>query len=602
MNKSRRRMSVLAAGLTATALITAGCGNGGGSGSSDAGEAVKGGTLNMLGVGDVDYVDPNVTYYSAGYMLGRMYSRQLVTFPSEEGKTDKIAPDMATEIPTTDNGGISADGKTYTFHLRDGIKWNTSPVRAVTAADFVRGVKRTCNPVQPFGAVQYLTTLIEGMQKFCDDFQAPYAKDGAKPATPADIEKYVEGTPLPGVEAKDDKTIVFHLLRPASYFNDMMALSAFSAAPVEVLKYAPGSAELGQHQISDGPYQIDKYDATKSIELSRNPAWDPASDPIRKAYVDKVVINETGDQANIQKQLQTNSKTADMAWDTFPLATDVPGLVAKKDKNLTIAPTSSSNPYLIYNIGSPNNGGAMSKVEFRQGLSHAINRDNIIQVLGGPTLNAPLTHVLPPTLVGGEKGTDLYPYDLDEAKSLLGKAGAGQPTIKVLYRNESNGSTKTFETLQSDLGKAGIKVVGVPASNADFYTKFLQKKDQATKGVWDIAIAGWGSDWYGNAALSFFLPLYAGKTAFPPNGSNYGLYDDPKVNIAIDEAAQADVDKAADAWAAVDKMVMDDAAFYPLTSPKTANYHASHLHGAVPMEVFQNYDPTNVWIEKKYQD
>jgi peptide/nickel transport system substrate-binding protein len=291
-----------------------------------------------------------------------------------------------------------------------------------------------------------------------------------------------------------------------------------------------------------------------------------------------------------------------MAWDTFPLATDVPGLVAKKDKNLTIAPTSSSNPYLIYNIGSPNNGGAMSKVEFRQGLSHAINRDNIIQVLGGPTLNAPLTHVLPPTLVGGEKGTDLYPYDLDEAKSLLGKAGAGQPTIKVLYRNESNGSTKTFETLQSDLGKAGIKVVGVPASNADFYTKFLQKKDQATKGVWDIAIAGWGSDWYGNAALSFFLPLYAGKTAFPPNGSNYGLYDDPKVNIAIDEAAQADVDKAADAWAAVDKMVMDDAAFYPLTSPKTANYHASHLHGAVPMEVFQNYDPTNVWIEKKYQD
>jgi peptide/nickel transport system substrate-binding protein len=601
MKKSMRRISVVAAGLTATALITAGCGGGDG-GSAGAGDPVKGGTLNMLGVGDVDYVDPNVTYYSAGYMLTRMYSRQLVTFPAVEGKTEEVQPDLVTELPTTENGGVSADGKTYTFKLRDGVKWNTSPERAVTAADFVRGVKRTCNPIQPFGAIAYLTSLVEGMQKFCDDFQAPYAKEGAKPATPADVEKYVEGTPLAGVEAKDDSTIVFHLTRPASYFVDMLALSAFSPAPVEVLKYAPGSAELGKHQISDGPYQIDKYDPTKTIVLSRNPAWDAKTDPIRKAYVDKIVISETGEQGNIQKQLVRGDKDADMAWDTFPLATDVPALVKKGDKNLTIAPTSSSNPFLIYNFASPNNGGAMAKLEFRQGLSNAINRDNIIQVLGGKTLNAPLTHVLPKTILGGEDDYDPYPNDIAKAKNLFKQAGAAKPTLKVLYRNESNGSTKTFETLQADLGKVGIKVVGVSSSNADFYTKYLQEKSQAQQGVWDIAIAGWGADWYGNSALSYFLPLYAGTTAFPPNGSNYGLYNDPAVNKAIDDAAQSDIADAKAKWAAVDKMVMADAAFYPLTSPKTANYHSKYVHGAVPMDVFQNYDPTNVWIEKAHQD
>jgi peptide/nickel transport system substrate-binding protein len=291
-----------------------------------------------------------------------------------------------------------------------------------------------------------------------------------------------------------------------------------------------------------------------------------------------------------------------MAWDTFPLATQVPGLQAKKDPNLTISETSSSNPYIVYNFESPNNGGALGKLEFRQGLSHAINRNNIIQVLGGKLLNAPLTHVLPPSIDGSVDTPDYYPYDVDKAKSLMASAGFKGGTLKVLYRNDSNGATKTFETLQEDLGKVGIKVSGVPASQADFYTKFLQSPAKAREGAFDLAIAGWGADWYGNSALSFFSPLFSGKPAFPPTGSNFGLYDSAKANTLIDQAAAADDSKSDAAWAAADKQVMEDAAFFPLTSPKTANYHASHLHNTVPMDVFQNYDPSNVWIEKSFQD
>jgi peptide/nickel transport system substrate-binding protein len=601
MNIPKRRTALAAVTLLTIGLVGAGCGSSNKSGGSgDAGTPEKGGTLNMLGVGDVDYMDPNVTYYSAGYTATRLYSRQLVTFPAEAGKTTTVVPDLATELPTTANGGISADGKTYTFHLRSGVKWNTTPARAVTAADFVRGVKRTCNPVQPFGASGYFTSLIVGMDKFCTDFQAPYG-EGKKTATAADVEKYVEGTDLPGIVAKDDSTIEIHLTRPASYFTDMLALAAFSPAPVEVLKYLPGSSDLGQHQVSDGPYQIDKYDPTKSITFSRNPVWDAASDPVRKAYVDKIVINETGEQASIQHQLENGLKNADMEWDTFPLATDVPGLQAKKDPNLTISDTSSSNPYIVYNTASPNNGGALSKLEFRQALSYGINRDNILQVLGGKALNGPLTHVLPPTILGSED-FDPYPYDVDKAKSLMQQAGVSNPTLKVLYRNESNGSTKTFETLQQDLGKIGIKVTGVPASNADFYTKWLQTPAKARSGGFDLAIAGWGSDWYGNAALSFFGPLFDGKGSFPPNGSNFGLYDSAKTNDLITQASEAaDADSAA-LWAQADKQVMADAAFFPLTNPKTANYHSSHLHNTVYLDVFQNYDPANVWIDKSGQE
>jgi peptide/nickel transport system substrate-binding protein len=604
MKNTRRRVTLLAA-VSVTAIITAACGAGesGGGSTADEGKPVKGGTLNMLGVGDVDYMDPNISYYSGGYLGLRLWSRQLFTFAAKKGATDKPALDLAADFPTTDNGGISADGKTVTIKMRDDVKWNTTPARPITAQDFVRGVKRTCNPIQPFGGTTDFDFLFEGYKKFCADFIAPYSADGAKPATPADIAKYIENTPLPGVEAKDATTIVFHLTQPAAQMVDMLTLPAFSPAPVEVLKYAPGSTELGQHQISDGPYKIDSYQPTKSISFSRNPNWDASTDPIRKAYVDKVEVNETGQQESIQQQLEADTPEADMAWDTFPPPTTVPGLIKKKDPNLSIGDTSSSNPYVIYNFASPNNNKLMSNLKFRQALSYALNRDNLVQVLGGKEVNAPLTHVLPKG-IDGSQDYDPYKNNLDKAKSLMKEAGVtGNITLKFLYRNESEGSSKSFQTIQQDLSKVGITIKGVPASNADFYTKYLQVPKQARDGVWDLSLAGWGSDWYGNAALTYFRPLFYGKPSFPPNGSNFGLYDSSKANDLIDQATAApDAADALKLWAEADKQVMDDAAFFPITNPKTANYKASHLHNAVYMEAFQQFDPANVWIDKDKQE
>ena len=60
-------------------------------------------------------------------------------------------------------------------------------------------------------------------------------------------------------------------------------------------------------------------------------------------------------------------------------------------------------------------------------------------------------------------------------------------------------------------------MVGVTATNADFYTKYLQVPSVAKRGVWDLSLAGWGPDWYGDAAKSFFEPLFNG-TVLPPHG------------------------------------------------------------------------------------
>lgn len=599
MASSGRRLAAVAI-VAVTSLTLAACNadqgtTTAGGGTNSGGTPVTGGTLNMLGKGDVDYMDPNVSYYSVGYTNLRMWSRQLFTYPADPGgKNTTPVADLATDLPTVANGGISADGKTYTIKIRTGAKWNTSPARQVTAADMVRGVKRTANPVQPFGGIPDFYGLIDGYSTFADGF-AKVAK------TPAAIQAYIDKTPLPGVVAKDDTTVVFKLTRPASYFVGMLTLSAFSPAPVESLKYLPASTELGNNFPSDGPYKVDSWVPTKSVNYSRNPAWDPASDPVRKAYVDKIVVNETVSQDSVQQQLQTGTPTADMEWDVAPPPSQLPALQAKKDQNLTIGDTAGSNPYVIYNTVSPNNNKALANPKVRQALSYAINRDHILQVLGGKTLNPPLTHVLPDVIVGS-KQVDPYPYDPDKAKQLLAEAGFPHLTLKFLYRNATEGSSKTFQTIQQDLSKAGITVTGVPSPNADFYVKYLQVPTVAQRGVWDLSLAGWGADWYGNAALSFFNPLFSGKPSFPPVGSNFGLYDDATTNTLIQQAIAAPTeDAAADLWAKADARVMEQAAFYPLTNNKQANYHAEQVHNAVYVPSLQNYDPTNVWLAKDKQ-
>src|SRR5450631_394711 len=73
--------------------------------TNSTGTPVKGGTLHMLGVGDVDYMDPNITAFTSGIMAARMYSRQLVTYPAVAGKATTDVADLVATIPTAANGG-----------------------------------------------------------------------------------------------------------------------------------------------------------------------------------------------------------------------------------------------------------------------------------------------------------------------------------------------------------------------------------------------------------------------------------------------------------------------------------------------------------------
>jgi peptide/nickel transport system substrate-binding protein len=522
-----------------------------------------------------------------------MYLRGLYAYPAVPGKVTTVAPDLATALPVVTDGG-----KTYAVTIRSGAMWNTSPARQVTGADAVLGLKRTCNPTATsFGGRPDFANLIVGYAAFC----AGFAK--VSPTSVAAIKAYIDSNSISGVSASGN-TVTYHLTQPASYFPDQLTLSAFNPAPAESLDYLPGSVASETHQFADGPYEIKSYVAAKSIQLVRNPAWNGATDPIRKAYVDAVNVTETGNPITIQQILQTNTAAGGMEWNAFPPVASLPGLIAQMkagSKDFNLGPSYGSNPFLSFNTVSPNNGGALGKVAVRQALSYAISRAHLIQDDGGPQVSPPLTHILPDGINGAQyvpANYNPFPYNPAKAKSML--KAAGYPNglnLTVLYNAESTYEPKMFQSLQADMAPAGIHLKALAVPSADLYVKYLTVPSTATNGTWDIAMDGWGPDWYGDAAASFFNPIYSGAPAYPPVGSNFSQYNNPAVNTLIAKAAsQSSAVTAGKLWAQIDKMVTLQAPTYQITQDLQPNYHSSFVHNAVYVPAIQNFDPANVWL------
>ena len=611
--RTRTRGSLAIAGMAVLAMTAAACSSSsssGGTGNNTAGgsnlvhsgvQALNpgtgspkmGGTLNMLGDGDVDYMDYNASYYTIGYLAQRMWQRSLYAYPATPGHVTSPVPDLATALPAVSNGG-----KTLTLTIRTGAKWNTTPARQVTAADVILGMKRACNPTPThFGGLADYEAVVIGYTQFCTGF----AK--VSPTSLTAINNYMNNHQISGVSANGE-TLTIHLTQPSSYLTGAMTMDSWSPAPMESEKYLPGSAASAQHMIADGPYQITAYVPAKSIKFARNPAWSASSDPVRKAYVNNINVSETGNPDTVQTVLQTNSPTSGgMEFNAFPPVSALPGLITEMQHggtNFNLGPTSGSNPYFVFNTISPNNNKALSKLQVRQAISFALNRDHLIQDAGGPIVNPPLTHILPSGNGGAQNVPahfNPYPTDISKAKSLLKAAGYPNGiTLNVAYNVTSTSEPKIFQSMQADMAPAGIKLKALAVPSADLFTKYAYSLTAAQKGTWDLIMVGWLPDWYGTGALSWFNPLYS-CAAKVPNGSNYPQFCSSQVDGMISQALKAPTTPAADQiWAKADEAVTNQAITYQITQSYQPNYHSSFVHNAVYVPSLQNFDPTNVWL------
>ena len=589
----RRPYVLLAACVLVLALAVGAWRTSTGGAAGDAAKVQRGGTLRLLGTSDIFNLDTTSGYYTVLYTLSRAFTRQLVTYPASPNylKALQLHADIATAIPTKGNGGISSNGRTYTFHLRPGVKWDTSPPRQVTAADFVREFKMLCNPASPTGAPAYFTNTIVGMKHYCDGF----AK--VKGTAPA-IAAYVNGHRLSGVVASGPLKLVIHLMAPASDFLNILALPFSSARPVEYMKYVPDSAQFRQHTLSDGPYRITKYVPTKEFDLARNPAWSANTDTIRKAYVDNIKVTEGLTADNVQQQLETG--TAEMEWDVLPPAQDLPRLIASKDKRLLIGPTGPTDVALNVYLALNQWAGPMKNKLVRQAANYAVDKNAIVQIYGGKRIAATSNQVILPGSVGYIQGYNPYPNNNGngnpaKAKALLARAGYPKGvSIKLLY-STNDPSPRVAQSLQSSLQKGGFKVKLIPVTQSDFYGKYMLVPSTAKRDVWDIAPPGWIPDWFGNNGRSVIVPLF---TAPGPGASDFGGYNSSVtngyVNKALTAASQA---QAGVYWKKANAQLMKDAATVPVEIQKWPVFHSSKVQNCDFQYLTLNCDVNSVWLK-----
>ena len=553
-----------------------------------------GGTLRYYGPGGMDHVDPAAAYYAFSHQIIRLFTRQLFSYPTalDESALRPVA-DLAAAIPTVENGGLSADGCRYTIQMRRGTRWDTSPPREVTAHDVIRGLKRMCNPVAGAGAISFYTSTIVGM----DEFAARYR--GVSPTAGA-MAHYQNTHEIRGLRAVDPKTLVIELVRPANDMLNILSMMFASPAPAEYDELVPDSPEWIRNVRSCGPYRLTDYRSGQSLRMERNPVWRRDTDAIRHQYVDAIEARMARvSDAEVQRALEAGE--ADLSWGAPVISKDRRMLDA--DRRLGYA----LNPYLVFNLRSPNEGGAMRNLLVRRAVAYAIDKAAMVRFLDDMnigTVTVP-AHTAIPFGNTGHREFDPYPTpgargDRERSRALLVEAGyADGLTLKALYREDAPHDS-IARAYANDLAAVGIAVDPVFAGAADEYYRVLQDPVRAEAGDWDVTAAAWTPDWFGNNGRAYVQPMFQSGSA--TGTSNYGGYHNPRVDALILRAlSEPDADRAGNLWHEVDRLVLEDAAIVPILAcePTIPHMTSARVRNALPMpQVDRWLDAANLWLDE----
>src|SRR5215212_4640317 len=267
-----------------------------------------GGTLRVAAP-DIDSLDPQRSYTPGVWNLMRLYARTLVTYSSDPGATDQLVPDLATDLGTP-----SEDGLSWTFTLREGVRFHTG--RPITSRDIKYGIERTFASDVIVGGPTYVVDLLDDP---ANQYAGPYQDEAP------------DRLGLASVETPDDLTITFRLRAPQSDFPFVLALPSSSPVPIE----SDGGATYGSAPISSGPYVITSVDPVTGILLERNTEWDPATDDVRTALPDRVVVR-TG-MSGLERDQAVLAGSADVDLSGTGVQPATTSRIAEDDSDVPLA-------------------------------------------------------------------------------------------------------------------------------------------------------------------------------------------------------------------------------------------------------------------------
>jgi len=498
-------------------------------------------------------LDPNKAQDSTSIAVLHALNRGLVYFD----KDLKIVPELAAALPV-----VSADAKTLTFTLKDGIKYSNGD--PIVAGDFVYSMKRTIDP-RTAAPYSYVMAEVAGAA----DLLALAGKDPA----PSDAEVDALMAKL-GITAPDDKTLVINLSTPATYFTSVLAL--WINVPVQEKWITSPNATEAANYVGSGPYILDTWNHNSQIVLKPNPNWSGET----KSTLTEIQMSMTTEPA----QGQAAYEAGDLDMVLTP-SEDVQRVKADP----TLGPQVVEIPQLAITYYDFNNGidpktlkpfaacadlkkcPTMNK-DFRIALTQAIDKKAFIDATFA-AVGQPANSFVMPGIPGYQEDLDPYPFDLTAAKASMDKAlaaigVASAADLGKLKFGFNSGSG--HEPRVAFLAEAWRQAFGLETDQigSDF-SVFLQ---QRTAGEYQIARDGWGADYpHANNQLGLFVC---------GGGNNDVQYCNPDFDALIAQAAaEPDQDKQVALYNQAQTLLMNDAPFIPLRFGLTVYEVQPYLSG-----------------------
>ena len=545
---------MLAVALTlALGLVACGGSSGGGSSGSQspsaAGTPQQGGTMSLAYLSEPSSLDPAVAWNVIDWQIEHAIYQGMLQYTAKPGDAGNVLiPCLATEVPSAANGGISADGLTYTFHLRKGVKFQPPVTREVTAQDFKYSFERMMSSPRAPATSFYMGVV--GADAFMNK----------------------KATEITGFKVVDDSTIAITLKTPDLSFLNAFTMEFCDVVPKEwVDKWGK---QFNRHPLGTGPFIFEKWSPGREIVLDRNPSyWEPG-----RPYLDKIDYQLSFSPPTALLKLQSGE--IDALGDGVPPA-DIPRVTADAQwKQYIYSQPLIAISYMFMNVGMK----PFDDVRVRQALSWAINRDKLVKLQAGQAMS--LWQFYPKGMPGYQEGKVYYGYDPAKAKQLLADAGYPNGFKTSLYTDNVDPNPKLWQSVQADLATVGVTADLKTMSNNTYYNQ------QSTPMTLTAGSFGWWmdfpdpSDWIG--------PLFS-KASAVPGGMNSSFWWSPQLE-AMYKKAQAMTDPAARLakFSEMQQLIADQAPYVPCYQPIQTTMCSKNTGGFFLHPVYQ-IDPTQYW-------
>ncbi len=512
-------------------------------------EGVPGGEMIVTYKDDVSTLDPAIGYDWQNWSMIKSLFDGLMDY--EPGTTD-LVPDLA------EGYEIADDGKTFTFQLKDGVKFHNG--RALKAGDIKYAIERTVRPeTQSPGAGFY--SMIEGF----DAVQSGEAQE------------------LLGIETPNDETVVFRLNRPDATFLHVLALNFAHVVPKEEVEAA--GADFGKNPVETGVFKLAEWALGQRLVFERNPDYYKKDLP----KLDKITF-EIG-QEPLVALLRLQRGEVDILGNPIPSAKFLEVKNSEEWGDNIVEGGQLQTGYVTMNINVP----PFDDPKVRRAVNHAINKDRVIRIINGRPV--PANQPLPPAMPGYAEDYKGYAYDPERAKGLLAEAGHEDGVQTELLAMNTDPNPRIAQAIQQDLAAVGIKAELRPLAQANVIA--AGGEPEGAPMIWSGGMA-WIADFPDPS--NFYGPIL-GCGGAVPGGWNWAWYCNEGLDAKAAEAeamvAEDGRQARLDLWQEVFLSVMEDAPWAPVFNEQRFTMRSDRMVGpdaifVDPVHIPVNYDEVAV--------